>query len=143
MNRLKIIGIAAATLAVTLLGAQSAVAAPASTVKAGSESGAGVAARQSCQVGMQQSCVTPWIWLNAGDTFHLVTGGIPDFAPWPAASSFIVLRTMTASSQPEVIRQLRWRGEEHDLWGAVGSAGYYRAELHCPYSCPGAYIYFS
>lgn len=131
MNRLKIMGVAAAAVAVMLSGAQPAAAAPAEA-----------AAAQSCRV-TRWICVTPPIYLSGGGGYHLATQDLPNRAPWPAASSFILLRNMSAAGQPEVTRQYRWFGDEHDLWGSVGAAGNYRAELHCPYECPGGVLYFN
>lgn len=136
VNRLKIIGVTA-TLAVMLLGGQPAAAAPAE--------GRGVApavTQVSCKVTNRWTCVTPPLNTFSSTIFHYASTGIPNLAPSGQASSFVVVRDIAVSGWPEVNRQYRYGGAEHDHW-ANKVYSTYQAELHCPYTCQGAVLYFA
>lgn len=151
MKRLRTIGVAAATLAVTLLGAQPAAAAPAqgaaparaTTTEDAEGRGVATAAitQVSCRVTNRWTCVTPPLNTFNSTIFHYATQGIPNLAPAGEPSSFVVVRDIAVAGWPEVNRQYRYGGAEHDHWaGQVYST--YQAELHCPYTCQGAVLYF-
>lgn len=131
------VGAVAAVLASTLLTGQPAAA---------QTGGPSVLADRSCRV-VQWSCVTAPLWVPAGAVVHIATTGIPWNAPWEPGqpepvNSFALIRYMDGPGDPEIRRDNKKRGTEHDLWISGLAAGNYRAELHCPYQCPGAMLYF-
>lgn len=131
------VGAVAAALASTLLAGQPAAA---------QTGGPSVLADRSCRV-VQWSCVTAPLWVPAGAVVHIATTGIPWNAPWEPGqpepvNSFALIRYMDGPGDPEIRRDNKKRGTEHDLWISGLAAGNYRAELHCPYQCPGAMLYF-
>jgi hypothetical protein len=150
VNGVKTIGVVAATLAVMLLGAQPVAAAPTEAAAAAATStpraagGAGRAAftQVSCRVTTRWTCVTPSLNTFGSTIFHLSTQGIPNLAPAGQPSSFVIVRDVAVAGHPEVLREYRYGGAEHDHWrDRVYST--YRAELHCPYTCQGASLYFA
>jgi hypothetical protein len=84
----------------------------------------------SCTV-PQWSCATPPL---STAIFHISTTGV-------TGPSFVVVRDLALPGQPEVVRENRASGN-HEIWQSQVYSTY-RAELHCPYACPGARIYFA
>lgn len=88
----------------------------------------------SCRVTNQWSCGTAPLNLAGYTGFHVATQGIP-------GDSFVIVKDLNRAGEPEVLREYGYGGAEHNHWrGQVYSR--YRAELHCPYSCQGAVLYF-
>jgi hypothetical protein len=86
--------------------------------------------------------VTPPLNTFSSTIFHYASTGVPNLAPAGQSSSFVVVRDIAVAGWPEVNRQYRYGGAEHDHWaGQVYST--YQAELHCPYTCQGAVLYFA
>jgi hypothetical protein len=147
MKTLRIFGAAAATLAVMLLVAQPAAAAPAqstaptrsattSTLRAEGGGGARAAGTMvSCRVTTRWTCETGPLNTFSSTIFHVGTAGIP-------GDSFVIVRDVTIANWPEVLREYRYYGAEHNHWrDHVYST--YRAELHCPSGCQGAVLAFA
>jgi hypothetical protein len=123
--------------------------APASAPTGEGDAGAPtVMADRSCTVTNRWSCVTAPLWVNGGANPHLATLNIPWTAPykpeleWDPVNSFVIVRNLDAAGDPEILRDNKWHGAEHNIWSVGWPAGNYRAELHCPYSCQGATLYF-
>ncbi|SMD26450.1 hypothetical protein SAMN05661093_10033 [Kibdelosporangium aridum] len=72
---------------------------------------------------------------------HIATLNIPWTAAynpdidWDPVKSFVIVRNLDAAVDPEILRDNRWHGAEHDIWSVGWPAGNYRAELHSPHSC--------
>lgn len=136
-TRFRAVGVIVGTLAATLLAGQPATADPT------------VMASRSCTVTTQWTCVTrPPLWVGSGTVVHVATVNIPWTAPWEPGephliNSFVLLRNLDLPGDPEIVRDNQRRGEEHDKWWSGLPAGNYQAELHCPYSCQGATLYFA
>ncbi|GAA2691571.1 hypothetical protein GCM10010428_68170 [Actinosynnema pretiosum subsp. pretiosum] len=82
----------------------------------------------------QWSCGTAALSTAGSTIFHVATDGV-------RGSSFVIVLDLAAPGTPEVVRESLGAGN-HDIWrDKVYSR--YRAELHCPYSCAGARIYFA
>jgi hypothetical protein len=141
MDNLRTVGVVVALLAAVLLAGPSATAAPAQDTATRS-----VLADRSCTVTTQWTCVTAPLWVNSGANPHIATLGIPWTAPKccnpPPINSFVIVRQLDAPGDPEILRDNSWFGAQHDIWSVGWPAGNYRAELHCPYSCQGASLYF-
>jgi hypothetical protein len=140
VHRFGAVGAVAAALASVLLAGQPA------TAKTG-DGGPSVLAARSCRV-IQWMCVTEPLWVPAGATVHIATTGVPWGAPWEPGepepvNSFVLIRYMDGPGDPEVRRDNKKRGVQHDWWISGLPAGNYRAELHCPYQCPNAVLYFA
>ncbi|SDO45250.1 hypothetical protein [Lentzea jiangxiensis] len=106
-----------------------------------------VMADRSCTVTTQWICKTAPLWVGSGANPHIATVGIPWGAPWEPGmpeevNSFVIVRYLDAPGDPEILRDNKKRGEEHDIWRKGWPAGNYSAELHCRYSCQGATLYF-
>lgn len=106
-----------------------------------------VMADRSCRVTTQWTCVTSPLWVNSGANPHIATTDIPWRAPGGPGephliNSFVIVRYLDAAGDPEILRDNKKRGVEHDIWSTGWRAGNYRAELHCPYDCQGATLYF-
>jgi len=104
-------------------------------------------ADRSCTVTTQWTCVTAPLWVGSGANPHLATLNIPWTAPFEPGTpdpvnSFVIVRYLDAPGAPEILRDNKRRGVEHNIWAVGWAAGNYRAELHCPYSCQGASLYF-
>ncbi|GAB2960583.1 hypothetical protein [Saccharothrix stipae] len=89
----------------------------------------------SCRVTNQWYCVTAPLNLAGYTGFHVATLGIP-------GDSFAIVRDLNLAGQPEVLREYRYNGAEHDHWREQVYSRY-RAELHCPNGCQGAVLYFN
>lgn len=89
----------------------------------------------SCRVTNQFICETAALNLSGFTGFHVATQGLP-------GDSFVLVRDLGRAGYPEVLREWRYGGAEHDHWrDRVYST--YRAELHCPWTCQGAVLYFA
>lgn len=135
-SRLRTAGVAVAALASLVLVEQPATAGPPAAM-----------ADRSCRVTTKWTCVTTALWVGSGANPHLATTDIPWSAPWEPGvldpvNSFVIVRHLDRAGHPEILRQNRRHGDEHDLWSSGWPAGNYRAELHCPYGCQGASLYF-
>ncbi|WP_330275577.1 hypothetical protein OG205_07870 [Lentzea sp. NBC_00516] len=103
---------------------------------------------RSCTVTTQWTCVTAPLWISSGANPHVATANIPWTAPFEPGTpdpvnSFVLVRYLDGPGDPEILRNSKRRGDEHSVWAVGWPAGNYRAELHCPYSCQGASLYFS
>ncbi|MFD1372981.1 hypothetical protein [Actinoplanes sichuanensis] len=110
---------------------------------------ASAAAQRSCTVSASNKwgCNTAPMWLAAGANPHAATLNIYSPAtPNPPGeeadppSSFIVIRNVGTGA--EVLRDNQFRSAEHNIWMIISQSGNYRAELHCPWGCAGATLYF-
>jgi hypothetical protein len=158
MDKLRTVGVVVTALAAVLLAGQPAAAASVQgtatarsvTSAPQAESDAGVRtvmADRSCTVTNQWTCVTSPLWVNSGANPHIATLDIPWSAPWEPGvldpvNSFVIVRHLDAPGDPEILRDNKRHGDEHNIWRVGWPAGNYRAELHCPYGCQGATLYF-
>ncbi|MBM2614505.1 hypothetical protein JIG36_02905 [Actinoplanes sp. LDG1-06] len=96
----------------------------------------------SCRVTSQWTCVTAP--LSTADTtiFHLSTQGIPNDPTGIRGDSFVIVRDLRIAGTPEVLREYRWYGDEHNHWRSQVYSTY-QAELHCPTKCQNAVLYFA
>jgi hypothetical protein len=134
MKKVKIMSAAVTTLAVALLAAQPAAAAPVRE--------RALRAQVSCQVTTQWTCKTAPIWVGNAGIIHLATTGIPVWSESGWGDSFLLLRDLDAAGDPEIWRSgYKYSGAEHDYWLNVQPNRTYRGELHCPWSCQGAVLY--
>ncbi|GLY07867.1 hypothetical protein [Actinoplanes sp. NBRC 101535] len=131
---------AAAAMSAALLTGQPAAAAPPGSATA--------LADRSCTVTTTWTCFTTALWVPAGANPHAATLNIPWTAPrepYPGdetpVNSFVILRNTSTGAEVRPPDN-RYYGNEHDIWGSDWPAAYYRAELHCPYGCQGAQLYF-
>ncbi|GIE28744.1 hypothetical protein Ait01nite_017890 [Actinoplanes italicus] len=127
------------------------VAALAGVMLAGQPAGAAVAqaAQRSCTVAPSNKwgCNTASMWLAAGANPHAATLNIyspatpnPPGTEADPPSSFVIIRNVSTGA--EFLRDYQYRSAEHNVWMIIGQSGNYRAELHCPYGCAGATLYF-
>ncbi|MET1072631.1 MAG: hypothetical protein ABWY11_08305 [Umezawaea sp.] len=135
MHRIRAAGVVLAALATVPLAAQPAGADPAAM------------ADRSCNVTTQWTCVTAPLWVGSGANPHIATLNISWTAPFEPGTpdpvnSFVIVRDLDAPGDPEILRDNKRRGDEHDIWDKDWRPGNYLAELHCPYSCQGASLYF-
>ncbi|MDI6105977.1 hypothetical protein QLQ12_46145 [Actinoplanes sp. NEAU-A12] len=127
-------GVAVAALAATLLAEQPAT--------------ASAMADRSCWVSASNKwgCNTASIWVGSGANPHFATLGIPPSAPdlpsdeQDPINSFVVIRNVNTGV--ELLRDVKFHGAEHNRWDVGWPPANYRAELHCPYGCAGAQLYF-
>ncbi|WP_203903821.1 hypothetical protein [Virgisporangium aliadipatigenens] len=126
-----------------------AVTALAGIMLVGQPAGAAAAAQRSCSVAPSNKwgCSTGSMWLAAGANPHAATLNIyspgtpnPPGDEADPPSSFLIIRNVDTGA--EVLRDYRYRSAEHVVWLIIGQSGNYRAELHCPYGCAGATLYF-
>ena len=128
-----------------------AVAALAGVMLAGQPAGAAAvqAGQRSCTVAPSNKwgCNTASMWFAAGANPHAATLNIysPDTPNPPGTeadppSSFVIIRNVGTGA--EFLRDYQYRSAEHNVWMIIGQSGSYRAELHCPYGCAGATLYF-
>ncbi|SFR28040.1 hypothetical protein SAMN04488564_112151 [Lentzea waywayandensis] len=135
-HKLRTAGVVVAALGAVLTAGQPATADP------------GAMAVRSCTVTTQWTCVTAPLWVGSGANPHIATANIPWTAPYEPGTpdpvnSFVLVRYLDGPGDPEILRDNKRRGNEHDVWGKDWKPGNYRAELHCPYSCQGASLYFA
>ncbi|WP_305783643.1 hypothetical protein [Symbioplanes lichenis] len=136
MKALRILAATAAVLA-ALLAAQPATAAPARA-----DTTPGVLAQVACRVNNEYTCVTANLTLGPTGNYHIATQGIT-WRNWDVIeTSFVVVRYMDVPGNPQRYREYQYYGDEHDIWQNGGAYRVYRAELHCPWKCPGAVLYF-
>ena len=98
----------------------------------------------SCRVTTRWICETDVLIVegNGSTTVHLFTTGIPTMTQDGPGNSFVRILDVSVPWRPEIFRQYRYSGAEHDHW--VPNVHYrYVAELHCPYTCQGARLYFA
>lgn len=132
---LRTVGVVVTALAAVTLAGQPATAEPTTM------------ADRSCRVTNKWTCVTAPLWVGSGANPHLATTDIPWSAPWEPGeldpvNSFVIVRYLDPANDPEILRDNKRHGDEHSIWRVGWPAGNYRAELHCPYGCQGATLYF-